>query len=106
MTVRAVDMQTMIPRLNEASRMQQQAELAPQMASHAQALAEQARAREAQNQVKAKLNVEHGTIRRDGKGPGGGGGQQGAGKERKSAAQGEQRPAPEPGRGHKLDVKI
>lgn len=105
MTLKAVDMQTMIPRLNEASRMQQQAELAPQMASHAQALAEQVRAREAQSQVKAKLNVGRAMIRGDGKGQSGGG-QPGAGKERKNAPPGEQKPALEPGLGHKLDVKI
>ena len=105
MTVRAVDLQTMIPRLNEASRLQQQAELAPQMAQHAQTLAEQARAREAQNQVKAKADVENARIRKDGRGQGGGG-QPGAGKERKSPASEPQKPALEPGRGHKLDVKL
>ncbi|MDF2627925.1 MAG: hypothetical protein K0R39_1756 [Symbiobacteriaceae bacterium] len=107
MTVRAVDLQTMIPRLNEASRLQQQAELLPQMAQHAQSLAEQARARDAQSRVLAKTNVENARIGREGKGQAGGGGQPGAGKERKDTVPGgSQKPVSEPGRGHKLDVKL
>lgn len=106
MTVRAVDMQTMIPRLNEASKLQHQADQQPQLAQHAQTLAAQARVERAQHQVNAKMPAEHAEIRKDGggQGSGGGGAQPQARKGRKEPAAKEQ-PA-EPGLGHKLDVKV
>ncbi|HYF95554.1 MAG TPA: hypothetical protein VD969_25355 [Symbiobacteriaceae bacterium] len=105
MTVRAVDMQTMIPRLNEASRLQHQAEQQPQMAQHVQTAVAQARVERAQHQVNSKIPVEHAAINKDGGGKSGGGGRQGAGKNRRDGGAGEQHPA-EPGLGHRLDVKV
>jgi len=105
MTVRAVDMQTMIPRLNEASRLQHQAEQQPQLAQHAQTLVAQARTERAQHQVNAKMPAEHATLEKDGRSPGGGGGQSRARKDGKQSAGKEAQPA-EPGLGHRLDVKV
>ncbi|HWI62390.1 MAG TPA: hypothetical protein VNT75_11165 [Symbiobacteriaceae bacterium] len=108
MTVRAVDMQTMIPRLNEASRLQHQAEQQPQLAQHVRTAVEQARVERAQSQVNAKMPTEHATtVKRDGGGQSGGGGGQPQPRARKDGKAGakEQQPT-EPGRGHKLDVKV
>lgn len=105
MTVRAVDMQTMIPRLNEASKLQHQAEQQPQVAQHSQAAAMQARVERAQHQVTQKAPAEQAAIHKDG---GKGSGGQPEREKKKPAAKADPAKSQdvEPGVGHRLDVKI
>jgi len=105
MTVRAVDMQTMIPRLNEASRMQHHNDQQPSVASQAQAATLQQRAERAQQQVTQKSNAGKASIQKDGKGQGGGAQaqQQGKGQAKGQAEQGGQG---KPRSVTRLDVKV
>lgn len=106
MTVRAVDMQTMIPRLNEASRQQHQTDTRPQVMQHNQTAVMQAQTERAQQAVMHKPQAEQGTVRRDG-GQKGGGGQSGEGRQSRQQQKEAGREGPvEPGRGLRLDVKV
>lgn len=102
MTIRAIDMQTMLPRLNEAGRTQQQLDQQPQVAQHAQAVTAQQKAELARRQIQQKSGSErlagrqHGGSREDG-----GKGQ--TGNRKPSATKEEGLPEEH---GHRLDVKI
>jgi len=105
MTVRAADMQTMIPRLNEASRLQHHNDVQPQVAQHANTQAAQAQAERARQQVNANTAAEQGRIGRDGKRGQGGGQPQSESGGKGRSQKGKEGPA-EPGVGSRLDVKV
>jgi DNA-binding protein H-NS len=100
-------MQTMIPRLNEASKLQHQAEQQPIVTQHSQTAAMQARVERAQHQVTHKAPAEQAAIHKDGGGQGSGGNQRQQ-QPKKPAAKAEpaKGQAAEPGLGQRLDVKI
>lgn len=104
MTLRPVDMQTMLPRLNEASRIQHNAEQQPFAVQHAQAAEAQAKAERARQQVLQKEAADHLSWQQDGGRKGGGPGEE---KQQRGKAK---KPAPEspadPARGRRLDVKL
>jgi DNA-binding protein H-NS len=108
MTVRAVDMQTMLPRLAEAGRLQQQVDAQPALTQHAQTAQVAAKAERAQHQVNQKASAEQTPVRKDGGGRGGSGG--GPPGERPGGRRPPAEPAKElsvePGLGHRLDVKL
>lgn len=105
-TVRAVDMQTMIPRLTEASRQQQQADSRPQVMQHNQTAVVQAQTERAQQAVFHKPQAEQGTVHRDGGNKGGSGGEGQPRQPRRQKAEAGREGPVEPGRGHRLDVKV
>lgn len=105
MTVRLVDMQTMVPRLTEASRLQHNSDVQPQVAQHAQAAQGQQRVERQQRQVIQRSPTEQATVARDGRqGGGGAGGQHLPQRRPKSEAHGEEPAGPRPG--NRLDVKL
>jgi hypothetical protein len=105
-TVRAIDMITMLPRTGEAGRMQQQSQMHPHLQQQAQSAQEQARAQRAQSQVARKPEAEQASVRKDGGGRQGGGGQQPRHPRQAPAGEGGQEPPAEPGVGRRLDVKL
>lgn len=105
MTVRGVDMQTMIPKLTEASRMQHQAEQQANVAQHGQAAQLQAQAQRAQQQVAHRDPSGKVAARKDGQGQGGGR-DRGEQQPRRGKAEEAKQPPAEPGLGTRLDVKL
>lgn len=102
MTIRAIDMQTMLPRLNEAGRTQQQLDQQPLVAQHAQAVTAQQKAELARQQIQQKSESERLTGRQQGDGRQNGG-KGHTGKRARSADKDEGLPED---RGHRLDVKV
>lgn len=105
MTIRAVDMQTLIPRLTENSRQQQHAEALPFVAQHAATAQSQERAARSQHQVNHKAPADQAGIRRDREGNGkqsGGREQEGRGQQRAP----QQKAKSERPCGNRLDVRI
>lgn len=105
MTVRAVDMQTMLPRLTEAGRAHSQEQQHPAVVQHAQTAQVQARAERAQSQVNEKSPVEQAAVHKDGSKGAGGGQPQPERRPRQKAGE-KEAGAPEPGVGRRLDVKL
>lgn len=105
MTVRAVDMQTMIPRLNEVSRIQAQAEVQPHVAQHAHAQVVQGQAQRAQQQVRQTAQAQQGKVRQEGERRQGGQQPQARSGGKEQSRQGQEAPA-QPGVGNRLDVKL
>lgn len=99
MTIKAVDMHTMLPRLNEAGRLQQNSEQQGRLGQHAQAVGAQQRAQQASQQVQARPSSGHVENRKEGSG--GKKGETGPRQQRKS--QGDPEPETRSGR---LDVKV
>lgn len=105
MSVRSVDVQTMIPRLTENSRQQQNAEAAPFVAQHALTAQSHERAVRRQHQVNHKAPADQAAVRRDREGDG----KQGGGREPQERPQ---RKEPETKAksqrqwGNRLDVRI
>jgi hypothetical protein len=106
MTVRAVDMQTQIGRLNEVSRLQHQNDVQPHVLLHAQTQVVKTQAERAQTQVNRKPQAEQPAVNRDGKGGGGGAGGNRPQPQAKQASAEKPGLPSEPGRGHRLDVKL
>ena len=107
MTVRPVDMQTLLPRLNEAGRMQHATDRQPQVVQQVQAAQGRAQAEHAQQQVLQKPSAGQVAIRQDGKGKG----SQGDSRDGKQPSKERPQQAPEaersgPTAGHRLDVKV
>ncbi|HLN63168.1 MAG TPA: hypothetical protein VK464_16655 [Symbiobacteriaceae bacterium] len=105
MTVRAVDMQTQVGRLGEASRLQHLTDMQSQVTQHAQTKVVQTVAERAQSQVNQRPSAQQQAIGRDGRGNGGGGQNSPQGQPRKQASPKPESPA-EPGLGQRLDVKL
>ena len=105
MTLRPVDMQTMLPRLNEASRMQHNAEQQPIAAQHAQTTEAQTKAERARQQVLHKDAADQAAWQQE---SGRQRGRQGDRKERQSRAEKQQGPElpADPALGRRLDVKL
>jgi hypothetical protein len=109
MTVRAVDMQTMLPRLSEAGRPHAQAEAQPALTQHAQTARVAAQAERAQHQVSQKASPEQKGVRPDGGGQGKGGRERGNGQRpgaRRDAEKSGQEAQADSGVGRRLDVKL
>ncbi len=106
MTIRSVDLQTMIPRLTESSRQQANADVAPLAAQHVAAAHAQERAARSQHQVLHKAPADQAGIRKDREGNG----QQQAGGREPEARQGGKEPEkkgqPERRWGNRLDVRV
>lgn len=106
MSIRSVDLQTMIPRLTETSRQQHNADSQPFVVQHAAAAEAQERSARSQRQVSEKPQPEKASIRKDREGNG----QQAAGKGPEPR---HKRREPEAGSkpaerqwGNRLDVKV
>lgn len=110
MTVRAVDMQTMIPRVGEVGRMQQEAQTRPLALQHVQTALVQSAAERAQHQVGEKPAPQKVAARKDGDGGEGQGGARREPQGRRAKGQAGQEPKAEaprqPGLGQRLDVKL
>jgi len=104
MSVRPVDVLTMLPRLNEASRLQANAETQPFVAQHAATTLAVDKAIKERQQVHERKAAGEATIRQDAKQKNSEqGGQQ---RPRKDRGLAEQKPAPSPQPGNRLDVKL
>lgn len=105
MAVRPVDSLTMMPRLAEAGRAIHQQEQHPHAFQHVLGAQVAERAERGRTQVNQKANVEHGTVNKDGKGPGDQGGQAQARARRKEPDAKSAKPA-QSGTSGRLDVKV
>lgn len=103
MTVRPVDMLTMIPRLNEANRAQHEGEQHRLANQQLQAALAPVKAAREQQQVQKKRNAEHGSVQQDG---GRRGDARQNGKSDGAPRQQAKEKPEEPGSGHRLDVKV
>lgn len=106
MTVRAIDMITLLPRVGEVARGLQQGEQQPHILQHAQALQQQERAKRAQAQVAEKAPAEQAQVRKDGGGGQGAPGERRESRRRAAAEPQKEGPAAAPGVGQRLDIKI
>lgn len=102
MTIRAIDMQTMLPRLNEAGRTQQQIDRQPHVAQHVQLVTAQQEAERARQQIQQKSESERPSGQQHSKGQSHGGQE----KAPKRDQSGEKEEARLEERGHRLDVKV
>lgn len=105
MTIRAVDIVTMVPRIHEAGRVLHQNEVQNLAGQHAQASAQQVRAEQAQSQVKQTPSSGEVAIRRDrDRKQGSGGGSQR--RQETGGSEPSQEKQTRPSGGHKLDIKV
>lgn len=105
MTVRAIDMITLVPRAGEVGRAQQQSLQHAHVFQHAQAAQQLERAKRAQQQVAEKAPAEQAQVRKDGGGGQGAPGERRESRRRAAATAPGDAPTP-PGVGQRLDVKI
>jgi hypothetical protein len=103
MTLRPVDMQTLIPRSGEVSRSQHVRETQPRTEQQQAEMQTRMLVDQAMRQVNQTEVMEKSTVNPDGRGPGGG-----AEGERRRRRAPEQKPdeVKEPGKGNRLDVKL
>lgn len=104
MSIRPVDMQTLLPRTHEVGRQQHSAEMQPQVMQHALSARAQERSAQERRQVRQKDPAEQAAIREDRRRGGGQGRSrkesESEQKERKAGSKGPEAP------GNRLDVKL
>lgn len=105
MTVRPVDMVTMLPRLTEASRLQHHNDSQPFVALHALTAQAAEKAVRDQQSVQQRTSAEQAEIHKDSSGSGGQEEQPTSRRDRRQE-QPQEAAATDPQRGHRLDVKI
>lgn len=106
MSVRPVDLLTMLPRLGEAGRLQHNAETQPFVAQHAAAAQSVDKAIKERQQVHHREPAEEGTIRQDAKQKHSDQSGQQRSRKGKDRSQVDEKPARPPRPGNRLDVKL
>ncbi len=106
MSVRPVDLLTMLPRLGEASRLQHNAQTQPFVAQHAAAVQFVDKAIKERQQVHQRSPVEEATIRQDAKEKSSGGREQQRSRKGKDREPVASMPSQPPRPGNRLDVKL
>lgn len=102
MTVRPIDVVTMLPRVHESGRLQQQHDQSPVTAQHVAALQGLQRSAREMQQVHQKARTDGAMVQKDGSRNGGARQEQ---RRRAEPAAKETEP-PQPRSGHRLDVKL